>query len=213
MDKQLQRFPGVVFGTLITFILATTISLVLPLFSILNQDKDKASVKDLAVNPANSGFAELADLYPEQFERFWPEGPTPANYAKALEQGYQVYIKNACFQCHTQNVRLFEASRYGNPSTLIEQNNDLQHPAVFGNRRIGPDLARVGATYPASFYADYFYDPQNEEIFPETEFFHQPYRWLFEEEGVLKEDGFALISYLIWLGDYQPVATADESAE
>lgn len=210
MDKQLQRFPGILtVGGLVMFLLGVTISVVLPLGAIINDGGDTASLETLAAHPAGSGFEELANLYPDEFENYWPEGPTPANYAIALERGRDLYIENACFQCHTQQVRPFghETARYGNQSTMTEQNNDLQKPNLFGIHRVGPDLARARDVRATQYLVQYFWDP--DVLVPGSAM--PSYRWLYDEEGVLNEDGFALISYVQWLGDYQPVAASDNT--
>lgn len=212
MNQQLERFPGVV--TLAgagLFIMGLLVSVVLPLVAVMNRAEETASLETLAAQPTGTGFETLAETYPEQFETYWSEGPTPANYADALERGRDLYIANACFQCHTQQVRPFahEIDRYGAASTLVEQNNALQKPALLGLNRVGPDLARAGQTHDIDYWVGYFWDPDS--LVPGTAM--PAYRWLYEEEGVLNQDGFALLAYIDWLGDYQPVATTDDETE
>src|SRR5690606_33710720 len=93
------------------------------------------------------------------FSDIYPEGASPANYADALERGRDLYIENACFQCHTQNVRPFEMDYYGAAAIPREQNNDLMHPSLIGFRRVGPDLSRYGGTHETRWLVNYLYDP------------------------------------------------------
>jgi cytochrome c oxidase cbb3-type subunit II len=216
VDKQLERFPGIfTVGGLILFFVGLTISALLPLIGIMGNDQDQVSIETLAANPKGSGFEELAQTYSEEFAKYWEEGATPANYEDALKLGREVYIENACYQCHTQQVRefAFEIDRYGSVSTLAEQNNNLMKPTLFGIRRIGPDLSRTGVVnsngdrkHNAEWYMEYFWDPTVKHgvntIMPR-------YPWLYEEEGKFNKDGFALITYLQWLGSQQPTASDD----
>ena len=212
MDNQLERFPGVfMLGGIVLFMVGLLVSVVMPSVAILNQREETASIEDLAAEPAGSGFETLANTYPEEFDDIWPEGPTPANYADALEMGRDLYIENACFQCHTQQVRPFEheTARYGSESSLLDQDNDLQKPHLLGLRRIGPDLARAGRQHDVEYWVQYLYDPTT--LVPDAAM--PAYPWFFEEEGIPNEEGFAMIAYLDWLGDYQPVPTEDDESE
>lgn len=208
--QTIERFAAVFnVGGIGLLIIGLIISVVLPLIAIYNDTDDTASIEDIAANPDGSGFATLANLYPDQFERYWPEGASPANYADALELGRDLYIEHACFECHTQQVRpfAFETTRYGNASTLYEQNNDLQKPQLLGTRRIGPDLARAGRDI--EYLVQYFWDPQSQVANARM----PTYRSLYEEQGMLNEDGFALITYISWLGEFQPAAPSDDTEE
>ncbi len=64
---------------------------------------------------------------------------------KPLEvEGRDIYIREGCNNCHTQTVRPlpFETARYGPPSLLEE--SAIDRPHLWGSKRTGPDLARVG---------------------------------------------------------------------
>lgn len=82
----------------------------------------------------------------------------------ALEQeGRDIYIREGCNTCHSQQVRPFKAEtdRYGPFSTAGESVWD--RPFLFGSRRTGPDLARVGGKYPDSWHWLHFENPRNIE--------------------------------------------------
>lgn len=96
----------------------------------------------------------------------------------ALEiQGRDLYIREGCVGCHSQNIRPFrsETARYGEYSKAGEFVYD--HPFLWGSKRTGPDLHRVGMKYPNKWHFDHFIDPtitSPESIMP-------PYPWLIEQ--------------------------------
>lgn len=78
----------------------------------------------------------------------------------ALElAGRDVYIKEGCNNCHTQTVRplVAEVIRYGDYSKSGEFVYDRPH--LWGSRRTGPDLARVGGKYPDQWHYQHMRDP------------------------------------------------------
>lgn len=93
----------------------------------------------------------------------------------ALElEGRDIYIREGCNNCHTQTVRplKFETDRYGAYSKIEE--SAIDRPHLWGSRRTGPDLARVGPKYPAEWHYDHMKNPQR--MFKES---NMPnYSWL-----------------------------------
>ena len=83
----------------------------------------------------------------------------------ALE-GRDVYIANGCSVCHTQMVRPLraEVERYGHYSVAGESVYD--HPFLFGSKRTGPDLARVGARYSDEWHRIHLNNPR--DVVPES---------------------------------------------
>lgn len=82
----------------------------------------------------------------------------------ALElEGRDIYIREGCNTCHSQQVRPFktETDRYGPFSMAGEGVYD--RPFLWGSRRTGPDLARVGGRYPDSWHWLHFENPRNIE--------------------------------------------------
>lgn len=82
----------------------------------------------------------------------------------ALElEGRDLYIREGCNTCHSQQVRPFktETDRYGHYSVAGEGIYD--RPFLWGSRRTGPDLARVGGRYPDSWHWLHFLNPRNIE--------------------------------------------------
>ncbi|MCB0272034.1 MAG: cytochrome-c oxidase, cbb3-type subunit I [Bdellovibrionales bacterium] len=74
--------------------------------------------------------------------------------------GRDIYIREGCNNCHTQMVRPFVAEklRYGDASESWEYAND--HPHLWGSKRTGPDLFRLGGKYPNSWHYNHMIDPR-----------------------------------------------------
>jgi cytochrome c oxidase cbb3-type subunit 2 len=82
----------------------------------------------------------------------------------ALElEGRDIYIREGCNTCHSQQVRPLKAEtdRYGPFSVAGE--GVYERPFLWGSRRTGPDLARVGGKYPDSWHWLHFANPRNLE--------------------------------------------------
>lgn len=93
----------------------------------------------------------------------------------ALElQGRDIYIREGCYNCHSQMVRPFraETERYGNYSLAGESVYD--RPFQFGSKRTGPDLARVGGRYPNEWHRVHLLNPR--DLVPESNM--PAYPWL-----------------------------------
>jgi cytochrome c oxidase cbb3-type subunit I/II len=75
--------------------------------------------------------------------------------------GRDLYIREGCFNCHSQMVRPFryETERYGDYSKPGE--SVYEHPFLWGSRRIGPDLAREGGKYPDLWHVRHFENPRS----------------------------------------------------
>jgi cytochrome c oxidase cbb3-type subunit I/II len=91
-------------------------------------------------------------------------------------EGRDLYIREGCNNCHSQMIRPFraETERYGEYSKAGEY--VYEHPFLWGSKRTGPDLLRVGGKYPDSWHFRHMYDPNLTSpgsIMP-------PYPWLLE---------------------------------
>ena len=95
--------------------------------------------------------------------------------ALALE-GRDVYIREGCYNCHSQMIRPFraETERYGHYSVAGESVYD--HPFQWGSKRTGPDLARVGGRYSDDWQYAHLYNPR--DVVPESNM--PAYPWLFD---------------------------------
>ncbi|NOX38433.1 MAG: cytochrome-c oxidase, cbb3-type subunit I [Calditrichaeota bacterium] len=76
-------------------------------------------------------------------------------------QGRDIYIREGCNTCHSQMIRPFrsETERYGEYSKAGEFVYD--HPFLWGSKRIGPDLHRVGGKYPDAWHFNHMKDPRS----------------------------------------------------
>ncbi len=93
-------------------------------------------------------------------------------------EGRDLYIREGCVGCHSQMIRPFrsEVERYGEYSKSGEYVYD--HPFLWGSKRTGPDLMRVGGKYSDNWHFNHMYDPQSTSpgsIMP-------GYKWLFENK-------------------------------
>ncbi len=100
------------------------------------------------------------------------DGMTPRT---ALEvEGRAVYIREGCYNCHSQMIRPFRAEtlRYGHYSVAGESVWD--HPFQWGSKRTGPDLARVGGRYSDDWHRVHLINPR--DVVPESNM--PAYPWL-----------------------------------
>lgn len=80
--------------------------------------------------------------------------------------GQQIYIRENCSSCHSQQIRPLrdEVERYGHYSLAAESMYD--HPFLWGSKRIGPDLARVGGKYSDEWHTAHLIRPR--DVVPES---------------------------------------------
>ncbi|MCY4643500.1 MAG: cbb3-type cytochrome c oxidase subunit II [Bacteriovoracales bacterium] len=122
-------------------------------------------------------------------------------YKKALFLGKQIYIKEACWHCHSQYIRPVgnESPRYGLVSTAGEYQNELNKPHLFGTRRVGPDLIREAGKRTNDWHFAHLYNPKSTEpmsVMPS-------YTWYFDKSTNPPKptpEGVALVAYLQSLG-------------
>ena len=107
-------------------------------------------------------FGGLAEIVPLMFQA---EAIKPLPGVKpypALElAGRDVYVREGCYNCHSQMIRPFraEVERYGHYSTAGEFVYD--HPFQWGSKRTGPDLARVGGKYSDEWQRAHLVNPRS----------------------------------------------------
>lgn len=122
-------------------------------------------------------FGGLVEIVP-QF--FLPETTQPTAGLKPLTavqlEGRDIYIREGCTVCHTQMVRPLraEVERYGHYSVAGESVYD--HPFLWGSKRTGPDLARVGKRYSDQWHKAHLYNPRN--VVPNSNM--PAFPWLFD---------------------------------
>jgi len=129
----------------------------------------------IAIVISVGGLVEIVPLY------FSSEVTTPAPGVKpytALQfEGRDIFIREGCYNCHSQMVRPLraETERYGHYSLAGESVYD--HPFQFGSKRTGPDLARVGGRYSDEWHRLHLSNPR--DVVPESNM--PAYAWLAGE--------------------------------
>jgi cytochrome c oxidase cbb3-type subunit II len=145
----------------------------------------------------------LTTIFPALIEDSWSQPMEGAPELTAQQQqGRDIYVREGCWYCHTQQVRTLEAdtkpTRSGwrgvdaPISRPSEYANDRPH--LLGTRRIGPDLARIGGKYDKSWHKTHFRNPP--ELVPGS--IMPPFPWLLDEDD--GEEFKALTAYLQTLG-------------
>jgi cytochrome c oxidase cbb3-type subunit 2 len=130
----------------------------------------------IAVVISVGGLVEIVPLY------FASEvtTPTPGTrpYTALQLEGRDVYLREGCYNCHSQMVRPLraETERYGHYSLAGESVYD--HPFQFGSKRTGPDLARVGGRYSDEWHRVHLGNPR--DVVPESNM--PAYGWLASQQ-------------------------------
>ena len=120
----------------------------------------------------------LVEIVPLFFQRATTEpvqGLKP--YGPLQLVGRDIYVREGCYNCHSQMVRPFRAEtlRYGHYSVAGESVYD--HPFQWGSKRTGPDLARVGGRYSDDWHRIHLINPR--DVVPESNM--PAYPWLAKD--------------------------------
>ncbi|NWN83178.1 MAG: cytochrome-c oxidase, cbb3-type subunit II [Halomonas sp.] len=121
-------------------------------------------------------FGGLAEVVPLFFQKQTTEPVEGLEPLSALElEGRDIYRREGCVGCHSQMVRPFraETERYG-PYTVAGE-TVYDHNFLWGSKRTGPDLARVGGRYSDDWHRAHLYNPR--DVVPESVM--PAYPWLF----------------------------------
>jgi cytochrome c oxidase cbb3-type subunit II len=118
------------------------------------------------------GLVEIVPLYFQKSTTQPVDGVKP--YTALQLTGRDVYIREGCYNCHSQMIRPFraETERYGHYSVAGESVYD--HPFQWGSKRTGPDLARVGGRYSDDWHRVHLGNPR--DVVPESNM--PAYPWL-----------------------------------
>ncbi len=120
-------------------------------------------------------FGGLVEIVPLFFQKSTTEPVAGLKPYTALQlSGRDVYIREGCYNCHSQMIRPFraETERYGHYSVAGEFVYD--HPFQWGSKRTGPDLARVGGRYSDEWHRVHLINPR--DLVPESNM--PAYAWL-----------------------------------
>jgi cytochrome c oxidase cbb3-type subunit II len=118
----------------------------------------------IAVAISFGGLAEIVPLYFASASTAAAPGIEP--YTALQLEGRDIYIREGCYNCHSQMVRPLqsETARYGHYSLAGESVYD--HPFQFGSKRTGPDLARVGGRFSDEWQRVHLTNPR--DVVPES---------------------------------------------
>jgi cytochrome c oxidase cbb3-type subunit 2 len=134
-------------------------------------------------------FGGLVEIVPLFFQKSTTE-PIPGlkPYTALQVAGRDIYVREGCYNCHSQMIRPFRAEtmRYGPYSVAGEFVYD--HPFQWGSKRTGPDLARVGGKYSDDWHRIHLINPR--DVVPESNM--PAYPWL-EKTAV---DGASLPAHM-----------------
>ena len=112
-------------------------------------------------------FGGLVEIVPLFFQHSTTE-PVPGlkPYTPLQLTGRDIYIREGCYNCHSQMIRPLRAEtmRYGHYSVAGEFVYD--HPFQWGSKRTGPDLARVGGRYSDQWHKVHLHNPR--DVVPES---------------------------------------------
>ncbi|WMC12142.1 cytochrome-c oxidase, cbb3-type subunit II [Oceanimonas pelagia] len=110
------------------------------------------------------GLVEIVPLFFQQQTNEPVEGLRP--YTALEMEGRDIYIREGCSVCHSQMIRPFraETERYGHYSVAGE--SVWEHPFLWGSKRTGPDLARVGGRYSDEWHRVHLINPR--DVVPES---------------------------------------------
>jgi len=118
------------------------------------------------------GLVQIVPLFFDQKLR--PEDGYVKPYDPLRLAGFNIYVREGCYGCHSQMIRPFrwETERYGHYSVAEESMYD--RPFMWGSKRTGPDLARVGGRYGDDWHHKHLTDPRS--VVPESNM--PAYPWL-----------------------------------
>jgi len=110
------------------------------------------------------GLVEIAPLF--TIHQTVEDAPDMRVYTPLELAGRNIYIREGCYACHSQMIRTLrdEVERYGPYSLAVESKYD--HPMLWGSKRTGPDLARIGGKYSDEWQVEHLNNPR--DVVPES---------------------------------------------
>lgn len=126
-------------------------------------------------------------------------------HAAKVVRGRGIYVREGCWYCHTQQTRTIEAdtvrSGWRGVRSPVSTPDEFVYdaPHMFGTRRVGPDLSRVGGKYDEQWHVSHFRNPRS--LVPGSVM--PPYPWIADDPDELE----ALVAYIQSLGrvkDWRP---------
>jgi cytochrome c oxidase cbb3-type subunit 2 len=105
------------------------------------------------------GLVEIAPLF--TIHQTVEDAPDMRVYTPLELAGRNIYTREGCYACHSQMIRTLrdEVERYGPYSLAVESKYD--HPMLWGSKRTGPDLARIGGKYSEEWHVAHLNNPRD----------------------------------------------------
>ena len=105
------------------------------------------------------GLVEIAPLF--TIHQTVEDAPDMRVYTPLELAGRNIYIREGCYACHSQMIRTLrdDVDRYGPYSLAVESKYD--HPMLWGSKRTGPDLARIGEKYSDEWHVAHLVNPRH----------------------------------------------------
>ena len=153
------------------------------------------------------GLVEIAPLF--TIDETVEEAPDMRLYTPLETAGRNIYIREGCYNCHSQMIRTLrdEVERYGPYSLAVESQYD--HPMLWGSKRTGPDLARVGGKYSDAWHVAHMIDPR--DVVPQS--IMPGYPWLAESTLRIEDLGQHLAAQRRVGVPYTDAMVADAAAD
>jgi len=135
-----------------------------------------ALVLAIVIVSAIGGFVEIAPLF--TIDDTVETADDMRVYTPLELAGRNIYIREGCYACHSQMIRTLrdDVDRYGPYSLAAESQYD--HPMLWGSKRTGPDLARIGQKYSDLWHQKHLTNPR--DVVPAS--IMPAYRWLNRNE-------------------------------
>ena len=120
--------------------------------------KSVALVLAIIAASAVGGIVEIVPLF--TIDQTVENAPDMRVYTPLELAGRNIYIREGCYACHSQMIRTLgdEVERYGPYSRAVESKYD--HPMLWGSKRTGPDLARIGGKYSDDWHVAHLINPR-----------------------------------------------------
>lgn len=137
----------------------------------------------IVVAASIGGFVEIAPLF--TIDETVETAPDMRVYTPLELAGRNIYMREGCYACHSQMIRTLrdEVERYGPYSLAVESKYD--HPMLWGSKRTGPDLARLGGKYSDAWHVAHLINPR--EVVPQSVM--PKYAWLQRNELRIDDAG------------------------
>ena len=169
--------------------------------------KSVAFVLAIIAASAVGGIVEIVPLF--TIDQTVESAPDMRVYTPLELAGRNIYVREGCYACHSQMIRTLadEVDRYGPYSRAVESQYD--HPMLWGSKRTGPDLARVGQKYSNEWHVAHLMNPR--DVSPTS--IMPRYRWLARTDLRIDDLGLHLAALQKLGVPYTPEMIANATAD